>query len=74
MDKYSSFKDMMDAGYRAISGIQTDNTLEPKEKEVLLDLDPTIEEIQHSIADLFAADEAAARQAFEARQSEQDTN
>ena len=61
MSESPSFKDMMDAGYEAIKGIQADKSLSPDERTELIRLDPTVEQVQRDIADIFAAEEAEAR-------------
>lgn len=73
MSEFSSFKDMADTGYRAVEGIQADASLTSDEQEVLINLDPTVDEAQRDIADIFAAEEAEAKRIQQAHQDDQDS-
>lgn len=73
MTEFSSFKDMMDTGYQAVEGIQADTSLTPDEREGLIELDPTVEQVQYEIADIFAAEEAEVRRVRQALQDGRDS-
>lgn len=73
MSEFSSFKDMLDTGYRAVKSIQADESLTPDERKALVKLDPTVEQVQREIADIFAAEEAEVQRIRQALQDGQES-